>query len=355
MNKVLEVRDLRTYYYTYEGVLKAVDGISYSIMQGQTLGIIGESGCGKSASSQSILRIVPSPGKIVGGQILLYDREQPEKEPQDLTQMDPGGKEIRKIRGSRISMIFQEPMTSLSPLHTVGNQIMEAILLHQTKDRKEAKERAYEMLVKVGIGNPRERLQEYPHQLSGGIRQRVMIAMALSCHPSLLIADEPTTALDVTVQAQVLELMKELQAELGMSIQYITHDLGVIGEVADHVAVMYLGKIVEMGSLEQIFRNPLHPYTDRLMKSIPSLRKKKDGRKLESISGTVPIPIGIPPSCGFAGRCPVRKNGKCDCAVPKLTDRGDGHLVSCFLYGDEEEEAVEIPKPKRKKWGRSEG
>ena len=171
MNKVLEVRDLRTYYYTYEGVLKAVDGISYSIMQGQTLGIIGESGCGKSASSQSILRIVPSPGKIVGGQILLYDQEHPEKEPQDLTQMDPRGKEIRKIRGGRISMIFQEPMTSLSPLHTVGNQIMEAILLHQTKDRKEAEERAYEMLVKVGIGNPRERLQEYPHQLSGGIRQ----------------------------------------------------------------------------------------------------------------------------------------------------------------------------------------
>lgn len=340
MGKVLEVKDLRTWYYTYEGVLKAVDGISYSINQGQTLGIIGESGCGKSAASQSILRIVPSPGKIVRGEILLYDPGSPEAAPRDLAKMNARGKEIRRVRGSKISMIFQEPMTSLSPLHTVGNQIMETVLLHQTKDKKEAEEIACEMLVKVGIGNPRQRLQEYPHQLSGGIRQRVMIAMALSCHPSLLIADEPTTALDVTVQAQVLDLMKKLQEELGMSIQYITHDLGVIADVADHVAVMYLGKIVEMGSLEQIFKNPLHPYTDRLMKSIPSLKKKKDGTRLESISGTVPIPINIPRSCGFSGRCPVKKKGQCDCMSPGLTDRGDGHLVSCFLYGDEQEEGI---------------
>ncbi|RHP35558.1 ABC transporter ATP-binding protein [Lachnotalea sp. AF33-28] len=341
MEKVLEVKNLRTYYFTYEGVLKAVDNISYSIGQGQTLGIIGESGCGKSAASNSILRIVPPPGRIVGGQILLYDPKRPKEPPVDLVKMDPKGKEIREIRGSRISMIFQEPMTSLSPLHTVGNQIMEAILLHQTKDKKEAEELAYEMLVKVGIGNPRQRLLEYPHQLSGGIRQRVMIAMALSCHPSLLIADEPTTALDVTVQAQVLELMKNLQQELGMSIQYITHDLGVIADVANHVAVMYLGRIVEMGTREQIFKNPLHPYTDRLMKSIPSLKQKRDGGRLESINGTVPIPINLPASCGFCSRCPVKLCGLCEKAYPKLVDRGEGHYVSCFLYGEEAEEPVE--------------
>jgi oligopeptide/dipeptide ABC transporter ATP-binding protein len=338
MNKIIEIKDLRTYYFTDEGILKAVDGISYSIGSGQTLGLIGESGCGKSAVSQSILQIVPQPGKIVDGSIYLWDKKADKNsgsDPIDLAKLNPMGTEIRDIRGSKISMIFQEPMTSLSPLHTVSNQIVEAVFLHRTQNKKEAREIAYEMLVKVGISNPRQRMEEYPHQLSGGIRQRVMIAMALSCNPSLLIADEPTTALDVTIQAQVLDLMKSLQKEFGMSIQYITHDLGVIADIADNVAVMYLGKIIEIGTLSQIFKNPMHPYTDRLMKSIPSLKKKRDGKKLESIKGTVPIPIDLPPSCGFSSRCPMMVAGKCNCAVPKLVDRGEGHMVSCFLYGEE--------------------
>lgn len=346
MGKIIEVKNLKTYYHVYEGVLKAVDGISYHIDQGETLGIIGESGCGKSATASSILRIVPEPGRIEGGEILLYDPRNPEAEPLNLAGLDAGKKEIRKVRGKRISMIFQEPMTSLSPLHTIGNQLTEAILLHRTGDKKEAEEIAYEMLVKVGISNPARRLSEYPHQLSGGIRQRVMIAMALSCHPDLLIADEPTTALDVTIQAQVIELMKSLQQEFGMGMQYITHDLGVIAEVADRVAVMYLGKIVEMGTLKEIYTNPMHPYTNRLMKSVPSLRKK-EGNRLESIAGTVPMPIGLPVCCGFSSRCHLAQKGKCDCRQPRLTDRGNGHMVSCFLYGEEEEIIEEVPQPKK--------
>lgn len=334
---VLEIQSLKTYFFTDEGVLKAVDGISYAIEKGKTFGLIGESGCGKSATSQSILRIVPHPGKIVGGEIRLYDPSSPGQEPVDIAKMDAKGNEIRRIRGGKISMIFQEPMTSLSPLHTIQNQMVEAILLHRTNNKREAIEIAYDMLNKVGISNPRQRLTEYPHQLSGGIRQRVMIAMALSCHPALLIADEPTTALDVTVQAQVLDLMKNLQQEFGMSIQYITHDLGVIADIADTVAVMYLGKIVEMGTLEQIFRHPMHPYTERLMKSIPSLSKSKGGKRLATIKGNVPIPIDLPVSCGFSSRCPMVIQGKCNCATPRLTDRGNGHLVSCFLYGEEAE------------------
>ena len=341
-NTVIEVHGLKTYFFTDDGVLKAVDGVNYAIEAGKTFGLIGESGCGKSATSQSILRIVPQPGRIVGGEILFRDARTPDATPVDLVKLSPKGEEIRAIRGGKISMIFQEPMTSLSPLHTIQNQMVEAILLHRTKNKKEAIEIAYDMLVKVGISNPRQRLTEYPHQLSGGIRQRVMIAMSLSCNPSLLIADEPTTALDVTVQAQVLELMKKLQQELGMSVQYITHDLGVIAEVADTVGVMYLGRIVEMGTLEQIFRHPMHPYTERLMKSIPSLNKPKDARRLATIKGNVPIPIDLPVSCGFASRCPMAMKGKCDCARPKLVDSGGGHLVSCFLYSSEAEEAETV-------------
>lgn len=339
MDKVIEVKDLRTYFYTDDGILKAVDGVSFFIQAGKTLGIIGESGSGKSVLSQSILRILPNPGRIVAGQILLYPPTKGAEEtaPVDLAKMAPYGKEIREIRGGKISMVFQEPMTSLSPVHTVGNQMIEAILLHRTNDKALAREIAYDMLVKVGISNPRQRLDEYPHQLSGGIRQRVMIAMALSCHPAMLIADEPTTALDVTSQAQVIELMKSLQQEFGMGVQYITHDMGVIAEVADSVAVMYLGRIVEMGTLEQIFHNPMHPYTQRLLKSIPSIKRSAPGSKLESIHGTVPIPIGLKPGCGFAPRCALAKSGQCDRAVPKMMDRGDAHMVSCFLYGDEED------------------
>lgn len=334
---VIEVKNLKTYFFTDDGVLKAVDGINYSIEAGKTFGLIGESGCGKSATSQSILRIVPHPGKIVGGEILFRDAQKLDAELVDLAKLKANGDEIHRIRGGKISMIFQEPMTSLSPLHTIQNQMVEAILLHRTKNKKEAIEIAYDMLVKVGISNPRQRLSEYPHQLSGGIRQRVMIAMALSCHPSLLIADEPTTALDVTVQAQVLELMKNLQQEFGMSVQYITHDLGVIAEIADMVGVMYLGRIVEMGTLEQIFRHPMHPYTERLMKCIPSITRKAEGKRLAQIKGNVPIPIDLPFACGFASRCPMMLSGKCDCVRPRLVDRGDGHLVSCFLYGEEAE------------------
>ena len=337
MSNVIEVKDLHTYFFTDEGVLKAVDGISYSINAGETLGLIGESGCGKTAASQSILQIVPYPGRIVKGEILLWDlKGNADAPPKNLAAMNPMGKEIRQVRGRQISMIFQEPMTSLSPLHTVGNQLIEAILLHQTNNKAEAREIALEMLSKVGISNPSQRFYEYPHQLSGGIRQRVMIAIALSCHPSLLIADEPTTALDVTIQAQVLELMKSLQKEFGMSIQYITHDLGVIADIADTVAVMYLGKIVEMGTLSQVFRSPMHPYTDRLMKSIP-LVKKRTKRRLESIEGTVPIPIDLPKSCVFSSRCPLMMPGKCDTDAPAMIDRGDNHFVRCFLYGEERE------------------
>lgn len=348
-NNVLEVKGLKTYFFTDDGVLKAVDGVDYAIEKGKTFGLIGESGCGKSAMSQSVLRIVPQPGRIVEGKILLYDPSKPDAAPVDIAPMKPNGDEIRKIRGGKISMVFQEPMTSLSPLHTIQNQMVEAIRLHRTRDKREAIEIAYDMLNKVGISNPRQRLSEYPHQLSGGIRQRVMIAMALSCHPSLLIADEPTTALDVTVQAQVLDLMKNLQQEFGMSIQYITHDLGVIAEVADNVAVMYLGKIVEMGTLEQIFRHPMHPYTERLMKSIPSLTSKHEGKRLAMIKGNVPIPIDLPFACGFSNRCPMVLQGKCDCAKPRLTDRGDGHLVSCFLYGEEAEMSETVSEPIRKR------
>ena len=349
--KVIEIKDLRTYFFTDEGMLKAVDGVSYSIEAGKTLGVIGESGCGKSVLSQSILRIIPSPGKIVNGQILFSNINNNEsvenREVYDLTQMDPYGDDIRQVRGGWISMVFQEPMTSLSPIHSVGNQMMEAILIHRTRNKKEAREIAHDMLVRVGISNPSQRLNEYPHQLSGGIRQRVMIAMALSCHPTMLIADEPTTALDVTIQAQVLELMKDLQVEFGMTVQYITHDMGVIADVANNVAVMYLGRIIEMGTLQQVFRNPMHPYTDLLMKSIPSMKRKTPGSKLESIRGRVPIPINIPSSCGFAPRCPMAISGKCDTAVPNVVDRGEGHLVSCFLYGDE------IEKPYINNYGKN--
>jgi oligopeptide/dipeptide ABC transporter ATP-binding protein len=350
MNTVLEVTNLKTYFFTLEGVLKAVDGISYSMEAGKTLGFIGESGCGKSVTSQSVLQIVPHPGRIVGGNILLLRKDGSST---DLSVIAPHGNEIRKIRGGMISMIFQEPMTSLSPLHTVENQMVEAILLHRTKNKKEACEIAVDMLEKVGISNPRGRMKSYSHQLSGGLRQRVMIAMALSCNPSLLIADEPTTALDVTVQAQVLELMKRLQSEFGMAIQYITHDLGVIADIADTVAVMYLGKIVETGTLPQIFRSPMHPYTDRLMKSVPSIRAKKGIKRLDVIKGTVPIPIDLPVSCCFSSRCSVMIEGKCNTMVPKLIDRGNGHLVSCFLYGDEiENSEPETMNFNKKRWMR---
>lgn len=326
-NSLLELKNLRTYFYLDEGILKAVDGVSFEIRRGETLGLVGESGCGKSVTAQSVLRIVPPPGKMKG-EIIFHQRD---KEVIDLARLDPFGKEIRSIRGKEITMIFQEPMTSLSPLHTIGNQIIEAILLHQKINKKEARRLAIEVLDKVGLPSPSQRIDDYPHQLSGGLRQRAMIAMALSCNPSLLIADEPTTALDVTVQAQILELMKDLQKEFGMSIIYITHNLGVIAEVSDEVAVMYLGKIVEYANVDEIFRNPLHPYTVRLLKSIPKVGKKTRTR-LDSIRGTVPLPLGLPKGCRFYPRCPQAKEGICNLDDPSLVEAKEGHKVSCFLY-----------------------
>ena len=332
-SKVLEVKNLRTYFHLEEGTLKAVDGVDFTIDAKKTVGIIGESGSGKSVTAQSILQIVPTPGEIVSGEILLYQNQQ---SPTDLTKLNARSSEIRAIRGKEISMIFQEPMTSLSPVHTIGNQIVEAIRLHKTKDKREAKQIALDMIDKVGISNPSQRFDEYPHQLSGGMRQRAMIAMALSCNPALLIADEPTTALDVTVQAQILDLMQNLQDQFGMAIMYITHDLGVIAEIADEVNVMYLGRVVERAKTVELFKNPLHPYTQRLLRSIPKLGKKV-GTRLDAIRGNVPVPIDPRPECGFCSRCDDFMAGKCDGAVPGLVDMGNEHYVRCFLHSEETE------------------
>ena len=341
---LIEVKSLRTYFFLHEGVVRAVDDVTYSVRQGETIGIIGESGCGKSVTAQSIMRIVPSPpGRIVGGEILLHRRSADANggAPQtvDLAKLDPRGDEIRAIRGREISMIFQEPMTSFGPMHTIGNQIMEAIFLHQPGvTLKQARAQTIELLGKVGISRPEGQVDAYPHQLSGGMRQRAMIAMALSCRPSLLIADEPTTALDVTIQAQILDLLRQLQAEYGMAIQFITHNLGVIAEMASEVAVMYLGKIVEYATVADIFDNPQHPYTQGLLRSIPRVDLKRP-RRLPTIEGVVPDPYRVPPGCPFSDRCPSFMPGTCDAAVPSLEPAQPGHLVRCFLYSNKAEEA----------------
>ena len=333
-NQFLQVKNLQTFFKLDEGILKAVNNTSFEIGDKETLGLIGESGCGKSVTAQSIMRIVPKPGRIVSGEVLI--RKENGKYT-NLTDLSPFGKEIRKIRGKKISMIFQEPMTSLSPVHTIGFQIMEAILLHKTKDKSEAKERALDMLNRVGIHDPDQLIKAYPHELSGGLRQRAMIAMALSCDPSLLIADEPTTALDVTVQAQILDLMLHLKDKYGMSILYITHNLGVIAEVAQKVAVMYMGRIVEYAGVIDIFKNTQHPYTKGLLKSIPRLGNKS-GSSLDAIKGTVPVPLNPPRECGFYSRCPAAKKGLCNKEIPALVDIAGGHLVRCFLYSEKREE-----------------
>lgn len=328
MNDVLlEVDNLKTYLPLEEGLLKAVDGVSFSIGRGETMGLVGESGCGKSMTVRTIMRLAPNFAEISGD--VTYHKLNGEKI--NITQLPPHGAQIRSIRGGDISMIFQEPMTSFSPLHTIGNQITEAIQVHRTQDKKEARDIAIDMLGRVGMSNPQQRIDEYPHQLSGGMRQRAMIAMALSCEPSLLIADEPTTALDVTVQAQVLKLMRDLQDEFGMSILYITHDLGVIARTVQNVAVMYLGRIVEYTDVDSLFYNPKHPYTSALIKSIPKIGKKSRGR-LESIQGAVPVPINRPIGCGFFPRCPVAIKGLCDRVDPPLIQVDDGHKAACFVY-----------------------
>lgn len=335
---LLEVKDLKTYFFLREGVVRALDGVNLSMKRGRTLGIIGESGSGKSVTARSIMQIVPSPGKIVEGKILLHRQVQIDgisetTELVDITALDPDSDEMRHIRGGEISMIFQEPMSSLTPVYTVGSQIMEAILMHQEVTKAEAREMAIEMLNRVGIPRAHERVDSYPHQLSGGQRQRVMIAIALSCRPSLLIADEPTTALDVTTQAQINDLMRELQEEFGMAIMYITHDLGVIAEMAEEVVVMYLGKVVEQGDVVSIFYDPKHPYTRALLKSIPKLGKERK-RRLEAIEGMVPDAFSIPTGCPFHNRCPEYMEGVCDRIEPQLLPIGEGRQVACLLYDE---------------------
>lgn len=312
---LLEVSNLKTVFPTENGVVNAVNDVSFSIERGKTVGIVGESGCGKSITGLSLLQLVPHPGRIVDGEILFYRNET--DEPLDIVSVSARQKLMREIRGNEIAIIFQEPMTSLNPVYKVGDQIAEAIVLHQDHNRsslgqfglqstpKWARERAIEMLVRVSIPAPEQRYNEYPHQLSGGMRQRVMIAMALCCAPALLIADEPTTALDVTIQAQVLALMRELQTEIGMAIMLITHDLGVIADMADEVVVMYAGRVVEKGTVDDIFYNPLHPYTRGLLNSIPSLGGSQQDT-LPSISGTVPHPLDLPVGCSFQPRCSER-------------------------------------------------
>ena len=327
---LVEIDGLKTHFFTPDGVVRAVDGVSLAIRAGETLGLVGESGCGKSVTAHSLLRLLPTRiSRIVSGAMRFRRRG---GEVVDLAAVDPRGPLIRSIRGNEIAMIFQEPMTSLSPVHVVGGQIAEAIEIHQRVGKQEAAKRAVEMLAKVGIGNPAQRYHEYPHQFSGGMRQRAMIAMALSCNPSLLIADEPTTALDVTIQAQILELMKALQAERQMAILMITHNLGVIAEMADRVAVMYMGKVVELAETATIFDRPLHPYTVGLMRSVPGVAGDVK-RRLATIPGSVPDPFRIPQGCAFFPRCPAPKQPACEGPddVPLVEVEPD-HWVRCTLY-----------------------
>jgi oligopeptide/dipeptide ABC transporter ATP-binding protein len=321
MPDLLQVKNLKTSFFTPEGEVRAIDGVSFEIGEGKTLGLVGESGCGKSVTSLSIMRLIPSPpGKIVGGEIFYRGR--------DLLKLN--NEEMRKIRGNEISMIFQEPMTSLNPVFTVGNQIGEAIKLHQGLGKRETRQKTIDMLRLVKIADPESRVDSYPHQLSGGMRQRVMIAMALSCNPSLLIADEPTTALDVTIQAQILELMKELQQKIGgMALLLITHDLGVVAEQADDVAIMYAGKIVERSRARRIFNHPFHPYTVGLLNSLPGIGEQKK-KRLDAIPGVVPSPLNLPSGCRFRDRCP-RAQDVCAQAEPPLEEKEPGHTAACYF------------------------
>ncbi len=317
MDRLLTIEDLKIYFHILAGTVRAVDGVSFHMDQGETLGVVGESGCGKSVTAMSLLQLIPMPpGELVGGRA--------EFEGMDLLRLNSD--QIRRVRGNRISMIFQEPMTSLNPVFTIGNQIEEAIQLHQGLNSRQAENKAVEMLDLVGIPDPARRVGEYPHQLSGGMRQRVMIAMALSCNPALLIADEPTTALDVTVQAQILELMLDLQAKINMSIMIITHNLGVIAEMADRVIVMYCGKIVESADARGIFHHPLHPYTRQLLASVPHLGTEQT--RLQEIPGVVPSLYALPPGCDFHPRC-AEATEACKRQPPQLLELEQGHWVAC--------------------------
>jgi oligopeptide/dipeptide ABC transporter ATP-binding protein len=327
-NEILEINNLKTYFFLEKGTVKAVDGVNLRLDRKTTLGIVGESGCGKSVTARSIMRIIKSPpGKIVEGEILFHPTKGMEKVV-DITRLDPKGARMRTIRGAEISMIFQEPMTSLNPLYTVGQQIGEVVELHQNVGKEEVQERALDMLYKVKLSDPKQRIKEYPHQLSGGMRQRVMIALALSCNPSILIADEPTTALDVTVQAQILDLMRGLQNDFDSAIIMITHNLGVVSQMADYVAVMYFGKVVEYGKVRDIFHSPLHPYTQGLLQSVPVLGKRK--KLLVPIEGIVPDSTADIKGCSFADRCPHVME-KCK-ELPPLKEAQPGHEVACWLH-----------------------
>ncbi|MFN8440747.1 MAG: ABC transporter ATP-binding protein [Caldilineaceae bacterium] len=328
---IISVQNLKTYFYQDEGVVRAVDGASFDLFAGKTLGIVGESGCGKSVTARSILQIVERSGRIESGNIWLQRNNHGSSQAIDLATLRPDGKEMRAIRGAEIALIFQEPMTSLSAYHTVGNQIIESIRLHKSVSHKEAREQTIDLLRMVGIPKPERRIDEYSFQLSGGLRQRVMIAMALACGPKVLIADEPTTALDVTTQAQILDLLRRLQAETGLAIILITHDMGVIAEMADDVVVMYLGRVVEQGPVDAIFHTPQHPYTQSLLRSIPTVLAKPR-TKLATIAGSIPHPYARPAGCPFHPRCNHFMAGKCDAHEPALTELGSNQRVSCFLY-----------------------
>jgi peptide/nickel transport system ATP-binding protein len=353
---LIEVKDLRVEFDVRDGIVKAVDGLNLTIHRGKTLGVIGESGCGKSMTARAILNMIPKPGKITQGKIIYHRRMQNNGQSQlddivELTELDPDGKVIREIRGGEIGMIFQEPMSSLTPVYTagihineavslhhltpvrkVGDQIAEQVLAHRAVTKEEAREIAIKMLRQVGIPKPDQRVDSYPHQLSGGQRQRVMIAIALSCEPAMLIADEPTTALDVSIEAGILDIMRELQESVNMAIMFITHNLGVIASMAEEIVVMYMGKAVEQAKVVELFKNPKHPYTQALLRSIPHLREKKKGERLASISGMTPDPFHLPTGCVFHPRCPMFMPGKCDKIVPSWTKVDEEHWVSCLLY-----------------------
>ncbi|MHB1395105.1 MAG: ABC transporter ATP-binding protein [Clostridia bacterium] len=321
MEKLLEIKNLRTYFYTEDGVIPAVDGVDLYIKPGETLGIVGESGCGKSVTSISILRLIPSPpGKILEGSEILFDGK---------SLLELSEREMRKIRGNEISMIFQEPMTSLNPVFKIGDQISETLMLHQKMNKGQARVKSIEMLKLVGIPRPEKVVDDFPHRLSGGMRQRAMIAMALACNPKLLIADEPTTALDVTIQAQILDLMNKLKSEINASVMLITHNLGVVAETCQRVVVMYAGKVVEEGDVYSIFEDPKHPYTVGLLKSIPSTEVEQG--KLESIPGVVPNPLNMPKGCRFEPRC-SKAMEICKEKQPEVTVLGEERRVSCFIY-----------------------
>lgn len=317
---LVQIKNLKTYFYTEDGIVKAVDDVSFNIRKGEIIGVVGESGCGKSVTAMSIMRLIPSPpGKIVQGEIIFEDRNI----------LELKDDEMRKIRGNDIAVIFQEPMTSLNPIFTIGYQIQEVIMLHQKLNKVGANKKAIEMLKLVGVPRADEIVECYPHELSGGMRQRAMIAMAVSCNPKLLIADEPTTALDVTIQAQILDIMKDLKKKLNTSIMLITHDLGVIAEMAEYVVVMYAGKVIEEAPVIELFKNPMHPYTEGLMRSKPSLDKDVD--RLYSIPGQVPNPINMPEECYFCARCP-KAIDICRKQQPPIKEIKPGHKVACFLY-----------------------